>query len=73
MRHHGDVPSRPLTRAEVAELADRLRGLLDMVNEDKLSATTAMTYRIQGAVTALDGVMGKDTTLVELLDASARS
>jgi hypothetical protein len=54
---------RPLARAEVAELADRLRGLLDMVNEDKLSATTAMTYGIEGAVTTLDRVLGSESAL----------
>ena len=59
---------RPLTRAEIAELADRLRGLLDMVDEDRLTATTGMTYRIQGAVTALDAVLGNDASLVEPLD-----
>jgi len=53
------MPTRPLNRAEVAELADRLRGLLDMVDEDKLSATTGMVYRIQGAVTALDRVLAR--------------
>jgi hypothetical protein len=67
MRHHGDVPERPLTRAEVAELADRLRGLLAMVNEDRLGATTGMTYRMQGAVTALDEVLGSDASLLDYL------
>jgi len=52
------VPARPLNRAEVTDLADRLRGFLDMIDEDKLSATTGMTYRLQGAVAALDAVLG---------------
>jgi len=29
-----------------------------MIDEDKLSATTGMTYRLQGAVAALDAVLG---------------
>jgi hypothetical protein len=52
------VPDRPLTRAEVAELADRLRGLIDMIEAGEMSATTAMTYRLKGAVVALDAVLG---------------
>ena len=37
--------------AKSPNLADRLRGLVAMVIEaDEMSATTAMTYRLQGAV-----------------------
>ena len=54
---------RPLTHSEIAELADRLRGLLDMVDNGELSATTGMTYRLQGAVTALDAVVGQQSLL----------
>lgn len=67
------MPPRPFTRTEVIELTDRLRGLLEMVDEDNLSATTAMTYRIEGAVTALDTVLGNDSPLTDVLDASPRS
>jgi hypothetical protein len=38
------MPARPRTRGEIAELADRLRGVIDM--ENKLSITTATTSRI---------------------------
>jgi hypothetical protein len=63
--HYGVVPSRPLTRSEVVKLADRLRALLAMVDKNDLSATTGMTYRIQGAVTALDAVLGTDASLLD--------
>jgi hypothetical protein len=53
------VSARPLNRREIAELADRLRALIAMIEADQMSATTAMTYRIQGAATALDAVVGK--------------
>jgi hypothetical protein len=52
------VPDRPLFRVEVAELAVRVRELMDIVDEDKVTAATGMAYRIQGAVTALDAVLG---------------
>jgi len=38
-----------------------------MVNEDRLGATTGMTYRMQGAVTALDEVLGSDASLLDYL------
>jgi hypothetical protein len=61
MGHDGGVPERPLSRREIGELADRLRGLLDMIEADEMSATTAMTYRIHGAATALDAVLGRES------------
>ncbi|MGD0985401.1 MAG: hypothetical protein ABSA65_16555 [Acidimicrobiales bacterium] len=40
------MPARPLTRGEIAELADRLWGLINMIDAGEMSATTAVTYRI---------------------------
>jgi hypothetical protein len=57
------VPERHLNRREIADLADGFRGLLEMIEADEMSATTAMTYRIQGAVTALDNVVGRGASL----------
>ena len=54
MRHPGAMAAHPLTRGEIAELADRLRGLLEKLAVDELTATTGMAYRLQGAVIALD-------------------
>ena len=56
------MAARPLTRGEVTELAGRLHGLLDMIAVDELTATTGMTYRLQGAVVALDAVLGRDSS-----------
>jgi hypothetical protein len=67
------VPERPLTRREIAELADRLRGLIAIIEADEMSATTAMTYRLQGAVTALDAVLGHSTLPLGWLDQMART
>ena len=63
-----NVPERPLSRRELAELADRLRGLLDMIEAGEMSATTAMTYRLEGAVVAVDAVLGRDASLLDSLN-----
>ena len=42
------MPARPLNRPEIADLAERVRGVLAIVEADEMSATTAMTYWIQG-------------------------
>jgi hypothetical protein len=59
------MPAHALTRSEIAELADRLRGLIAMVDNGEMSATTAMTYRLQGAVVALDAVLGRESTILD--------
>jgi len=62
------MPARPLTRGEIAELADRLWVLINMIDAGEMSATTAMTYRIQGAVVALEAVLGHDPSLFDSFD-----
>ena len=49
-----------LTRGEIAELADRLRDLIAMVDNGEMSATKAMRYRLEGGVSALEAVLGHD-------------
>jgi hypothetical protein len=39
------MAAHPLTRGEIAELAGRLHGLLEMIAVDELIASTGMTYR----------------------------
>jgi len=51
------MATRPLTRQQMAELARSLDALLDAIRREELSATTAMTYRLEGAVTALGAVL----------------
>jgi hypothetical protein len=41
----------------MADLARSLHALLDAVRHDELTASTATTYRLEGAVTALDTVL----------------
>ena len=60
--------ARPLTRTEMTELAVRLRDLLGIVDAGELTATTGMTYRLQGAVAALDAALGRDSSLLGSLD-----
>jgi hypothetical protein len=59
VRHHGAMSARPLSRGEIAELADRLRGLLDMIAAGEIEAATGMTYKLQGAVVVLDAVLAR--------------
>jgi hypothetical protein len=61
------MAARPLTRGEISELADRLRGLIAMVDNGEMSASTAMRYRLQGAVVALEAVLGCDPSLLASL------
>jgi hypothetical protein len=58
---------RPLTRTETAELAGSIRDLLAMVQRDELDATAAMIYRLQGALAALETVLGERSGLLERL------
>lgn len=64
VRHPGAMAARPLTRAEITELAGRLHGLLDMIAVGEMTASTGMTYRLQGAVVALDAALGRDSSLL---------
>jgi hypothetical protein len=65
VRHPGAMAPHPLTRGEITELADRLHGLLEMIAVDEMTATTGMMYRVQGAVVALDAVLGQDSSFGE--------
>lgn len=51
--------SRPLTRAEVAALAADLRAILERIEAGDLDATTAMRYRLEGAIAVLDVIQGR--------------
>jgi hypothetical protein len=51
---------KPLTRSEVADLTRSLQALLDAIHNDELTASTATTYRLEGAVKALEAVLGHE-------------
>jgi len=61
------MATHPLTRGEISELARRLHGLLDMVDASQMTATTGMTYRLQGAVVALDAVLRRLPSALDAL------
>jgi hypothetical protein len=42
--------SNPLSRVEVAALADDLRGMLATIESGEIEATTTMRHRIEGAL-----------------------
>ena len=50
--------------AAVSVLADHLRGLLAEVDAGHLAATPAERARIEGAIVALDAVLGRDPTAI---------
>jgi hypothetical protein len=62
MRKTDDVPSRPLTRAEVGEVADCIRELLA---DPDARLTEATRHRWQGALTALEAIFGEPFSLAE--------
>ncbi len=70
MDHYGGMAEHPLTRGEIAELADRLRGLIAMVDNGEMTASTAMRYRLEGAVVALEVAVGRNpATSDDILEA----
>jgi hypothetical protein len=56
------VPSRPLTRAEVGELVERIRFLLA---DPDARLTGPSRQRWEGALTALEAVLGEAPSLVD--------
>jgi hypothetical protein len=50
---------RRLSNQETRKLADDLAGLLDRIQAGELDASIAMTYRVEGALTALQAVLGE--------------
>ena len=59
------VSPRPLTHAEVGELADRIRHVLA---DPDAGLTEPTRQRWQGALTALEAVLGEPSSLAEELD-----
>jgi hypothetical protein len=51
--------AKPLTRAEVASLADTIGRFLVAIRGNELDASLAMTYRLEGALVALEAVLGE--------------
>jgi hypothetical protein len=56
---------RRLTNEEIRKLAEALAGLLNRIRTGELVASTAMSYRLEGALTALQAVLGESSSLVD--------
>lgn len=54
--------------ATAAELADQIRRTLAAIDAGELTASTATSYRLQGALSALDALLGRPSTLLADLD-----
>jgi hypothetical protein len=59
--------STRLTRQQTEALADQVGRLLDQVRSDELTASTSTRYRLEGALVALEVVLGRVGGLVERL------
>jgi hypothetical protein len=57
------VVTRSLTRPEIASLAADLRAMLHRIESGELDATPPMRNRIEGAVAALEAVLGNRASL----------
>jgi hypothetical protein len=55
--HDGVVAPKTLTRTEMTDLTKSLQALLDAIERDEMAASTATTYRVEGAVTALKSLL----------------
>jgi hypothetical protein len=53
------------------DLATSLQALLDVIRRDEMTASTATTYRLQGAVTALESVLDESSRRVQIASARA--
>lgn len=61
---------RILTRSEIGGLLEDLRTLLASIEDGNLSASAALRHRIEGAITALDAVLGGRSSLDIGLDST---
>jgi hypothetical protein len=52
-------PPGPLTRQQTADLVESIRKLLAAIDADEVSASTATRYRLEGALGALEEVLGE--------------
>ncbi len=57
-------PRPPLTTSELQGLAEQLDRLLAAVLDGQMSTTAATTHRLEGAVAALDAVLGRRSWLL---------
>jgi hypothetical protein len=63
--HDGPVAPKSLTSGQSTELARSLRALLDIIRRNEMTASTAMVYRLDGAVTAVEAVVGDEPKVRE--------
>lgn len=56
---------RPLSAAQLADLAGQLRSILDLMDGGSMTASSATRYRIEGALSALEAALGLPSTLLD--------
>lgn len=60
-----------LNQAGIEALAASLHSMLDRIRADELTASTATRYRLEGALTALEVVLGTRASLIDALTGDA--
>jgi hypothetical protein len=55
--------SKPLSRVEVAALADDFREMLAAIEDGEVDASAATRYRIEGALAVLEVALGRSARL----------
>ena len=56
---------RPLNREEAAKLAEQMAAMLALINSGELETSTATKYRLEGALTTLEAVLGRPQSLLD--------
>jgi hypothetical protein len=60
--------AKPLNRRDITMIADKLLELKRQMDGGELEGTLSMRYRVEGAITALEFVLGVSTeSVIELL------
>ena len=59
--------ARTLSRSEVAKLAGSIRSLLQAIRTGDLEADSPTTYRLEGALVTLQGVLGRTENALDAL------
>lgn len=59
--------AKPLTRAQVAQLAESITLLLDAIRRDEVSVGTPTVHRLEGALVGLEVALGRGEDAVKAL------
>jgi len=64
--------TRPLRNAQIEELAESLRQTLAACEAGDLVTSTSLVHRLEGAIAALESVLGKRSSLLDDLGVDSK-